>query len=68
MNLPVVQRIFGLLLMLFSLTMLPPMAVGLYYQDGNWQPFLDAFVALAILGALLWWPVRSHQRELRLRD
>jgi trk system potassium uptake protein TrkH len=68
MNLPVVQRIFGLLLMLFSLTMLPPMAVGLYYKDGNWQPFLDAFVALAILGALAWWPVRSQQRELRLRD
>lgn len=68
MNLPVVQRIFGLLLMLFSLTMLPPMAVGLYYQDGNWQPFLDAFVALAILGALVWWPVRKQQRELRLRD
>ena len=68
MNLPVVQRIFGLLLMLFSLTMLPPMAVGLYYQDGNWQPFLDAFLALAILGALVWWPVRAEQRELRLRD
>ncbi|NLG75447.1 MAG: potassium transporter, partial [Xanthomonadaceae bacterium] len=68
MNLPVVQRIFGLLLMLFSLTMLPPMAVGLYYQDGNWQPFLDAFLALAILGALVWWPVRAEERELRLRD
>jgi trk system potassium uptake protein TrkH len=68
MNLRVVQRIFGLLLMLFSLTMLPPMAVGLYFRDGNWQPFLDAFVALAILGALVWWPVRKHQRELRLRD
>jgi trk system potassium uptake protein TrkH len=68
MNLPVVQRIFGLLLMLFSLTMLPPMAVGLYYRDDNWQPFLDAFAALAVLGALVWWPVRSQQRELRLRD
>jgi trk system potassium uptake protein len=68
MNLPVVQRIFGLLLMLFSLTMLPPMLVGLHYGDGNWLPFLDAFVALAILGALVWWPVRKQQRELRLRD
>jgi len=68
MNLPVVQRIFGLLLMLFSLTMLPPMAVGLYFKDGNWQPFLDAFVALAVLGAMVWWPVRKQQRELRLRD
>jgi trk system potassium uptake protein TrkH len=68
MNLPVVQRIFGLLLMLFSLTMLPPMAVGLYYQDGNWQPFLGAFLALAVLGAVVWAPVRKEQRELRLRD
>lgn len=68
MNLPVVQRIFGLLLVLFSLTMLPPMCVGLYYRDGNWQPFLESFIALAVLGALVWWPVRSQQRELRLRD
>ena len=68
MNLPVVQRIFGLLLILFSLTMLPPMLVGLHYRDGNWLPFLDAFVALAILGAIVWWPVRKAQRELRLRD
>jgi trk system potassium uptake protein TrkH len=68
MNLAVVQRIFGLLLVLFSLTMLPPMAVGLHYKDGNWQPFLYAFGALALLGALVWWPVRAQQRELRLRD
>jgi trk system potassium uptake protein TrkH len=68
MNLRVVQRIFGLLLMLFSLTMLPPMLVGLHYRDGNWLPFLDAFGALAILGAIVWWPVRKHERELRLRD
>jgi trk system potassium uptake protein len=68
MNLPVVQRIFGLLLMLFSLTMLPPMLVGLYYQDGNWHPFLEASLALAIVGLSVWWPVRTEQRELRLRD
>lgn len=68
MNFLTVQRILGLLLMLFSLTMLPPMAVGLYYKDGNWQPFLQAFIALAVLGALVWWPVRKQERELRLRD
>src|SRR5688572_32169366 len=68
MNLPVVQRILGLLLMLFSLTMLPPMFVGLHYQDGNWQPFLHASLALVFLGFAVWWPVRREQRELRLRD
>jgi trk system potassium uptake protein len=43
MNLPVVQRILGLLLMLFSVTMLPPIAVSVYYGDGNWQPITPAF-------------------------
>ncbi len=68
MNLAVVQRILGLLLMLFSLTMLPPVVVSLYFQDGNWPPFIDAFVALLILGGLTWWPVRDRVRELRVRD
>ncbi|MEY4932929.1 MAG: hypothetical protein RLZZ403_1249 [Pseudomonadota bacterium] len=68
MNLAVVQRILGLLLMIFSVTMLPPVAVSLYYQDGNWDPFLDSFVALLAVGAVIWWPVRRQRRDLRLRD
>ncbi len=68
MNFLVVQRILGLLLMLFSLTMLPPMGVSLYFADGNWLAFLDAFVALLAVGALAWLPVRKRVRELRLRD
>jgi len=67
-NLLIVQRILGLLLMLFSLTMLPPVGVSLYFQDGNWQPFADAFLALLAIGALVWWPVRKRIRELRVRD
>jgi hypothetical protein len=68
MNLAVVQRILGLLLMLFSVTMLPPLGVALYFQDGNWQPFADAFIALLAIGAVTWWPVRRKVRELRVRD
>ena len=68
MNLALVQRILGLLLMIFSVTMLPPVAVSLYYHDGNWDPFLDSFMALLIVGALIWWPVRRQRRDLRLRD
>ena len=68
MNLAVVQRILGLLLMLFSVTMLPPLGVALYFQDGNWQPFADAFMALLAIGAVTWWPVRRKVRELRVRD
>src|SRR4029078_5886457 len=68
MNLLAVQRILGLLVMLVSVTMLPPLGVSLYYGDGNWPPFLDAFVALLAVGALIWWPARGRVRELRVRD
>ncbi len=40
MHLTVVQRILGLLLMLFSATMLPPLGVSLLYGDGAWYTFL----------------------------
>jgi trk system potassium uptake protein TrkH len=68
MNLPTVQRILGLMLMLFSLTMLPPIGVSLGYDDGHWQPFLWSFLVVSGVGALLWLPVRRARRDLRLRD
>jgi trk system potassium uptake protein TrkH len=68
MNFAVVQRILGLLLMLFSLTMLPPVVVSWIYDDGNWQPFVEAFVIVLVAGFVIWWPSRRVHRELRLRD
>jgi trk system potassium uptake protein TrkH len=68
MNLAVVQRILGLLLMLFSLTMLPPVVVSLIYDDGTWQPFVEAFAIVLGSGLVIWWPSRKVRRELRLRD
>ncbi|WP_051278692.1 TrkH family potassium uptake protein [Solimonas flava] len=63
-----VQRITGLLLMGFSTTMLPPVAVDLWYGDGAWRAFLEGlWIALAV-GALVWWPVRRHRSELKVRD
>ncbi|MGE0114511.1 MAG: TrkH family potassium uptake protein [Steroidobacteraceae bacterium] len=68
MNLLIVQRILGILLMLFSITMLPPIGVSLYFHDGYSTPFIDAFAGLLITGLLVWLPVRKENRELRLRD
>jgi trk system potassium uptake protein TrkH len=68
MNLPMVQRILGLMLLIFSLTMLPPIGVALAYGDGHWHPFLAAFLIVAAIGSLLWLPVRHVHRDLRLRD
>jgi trk system potassium uptake protein TrkH len=68
MNLLMVLRILGLMLMLFSLTMLPPIGVSLAYADGHWYPFLVAFGVIAVIGLALWLPVRKVHRDLRLRD
>ncbi len=68
MNLAMVQRILGLMLLMFSLTLLVPIAVSFGFADGHHQPFLSAMAVVAGVGVLLWLPVRSVQRDLRLRD
>lgn len=63
-----IQRILGVLLMLFSLTMLPPVLVSWFYQDGAAAPFFWSFSVILSVGLLLWLPVCRVRRELRLRD
>ncbi|TDJ48442.1 MAG: potassium transporter [Gammaproteobacteria bacterium] len=68
MRLAVVQKILGLLLMLFSTSMLPPIIVSFIYHDDSIIAFLSGFAVTFIAGALIWLPVRNDNRELRLRD
>ncbi|MEN8168002.1 MAG: TrkH family potassium uptake protein [Pseudomonadota bacterium] len=68
MHLSVVQRILGVLLMVFSLTMLPPMLVSLWSNDGALLGFTDGFILTLGLGLGIWAPVRGRHQELRVRD
>ena len=68
MQLLVIQRILGLLLIIFSSALLPPILVGLYYGDGAVGAFSQAFVIILISGFMLFLPVRKQRKELRLRD
>lgn len=68
MQFTVVQRIFGLLLMVFSFTMLPPALVALIYEDGALQAFTQAFAWTFATGFVCWLPVMHRRKELRLRD
>jgi len=68
MNWTVVQRILGLLLMVFSLTMLPPIVFSLYYDDHSWLPFVKGFGLTLAAGFLCWLPVHRSRKDLRLRD
>ena len=68
MHLTVVQRILGLLLMIFSVSMLPPMAVSWYFADGAALAFASGFGVTLGIGTIIWLPVRHEIEELRLRD
>lgn len=63
-----VQKVLGLLLMVFSVTMLPPAAVSLVYGDGAGMPFVYAFLVILVVGVVIWAPVARLRQELRLRD
>ena len=68
MNWTVVQRILGLLLMMFSLTMLPPALISLLFGEQSWLPFVEGFGLTLLAGLLLWLPVHRSRKDLRLRD
>jgi len=63
-----VQRILGLLLMLFSWTMLPPVIIAAVFDDGAAGSFYVAFAVTFLTGLLIWLPVRRNRDELRLRE
>lgn len=68
MQLRVVQRVLGLLLMLFSLSMLPPVFVSAWYHDGSAPAFVLGFLVTLLAGTVVWAPVRHVSRDLRSRD
>ncbi len=68
MQISAVQRILGLLLMVFSTTMLPPILVSLWYADGATDAFVHAFGLTLITGLAFWLPVARTRREMRIRD
>lgn len=68
MHFPVILRILGLLLMLFSLTHVPPLLVSLYYDDGGAAGFGLSLLLTLAAGFCCWWPFHRLRQELRTRD
>jgi len=68
MHYRVILRILGILLMIFSFTMLPPVAISLFYEDGAELAFVTGFTITLLTGFLLWIPVYRVRQDLRTRD
>lgn len=68
MQFATIARVLGVLLMLFSLTLLVPISVSLWFHDQNYLTFLIGFVLTFGAGVGIWFPVRGRRHDLRTRD
>ena len=63
-----VLRILGVLLVMFSTTMIPPLIISWMSSDGSAGAFFFAYLATVSVGGTLWILFRNKARELRVRD
>lgn len=68
MHFRAITRIVGLLVILFSGTMIIPGLVALIYRDGAGRAFSQTFIMALIIGAVLWCPNRREKKELKPRE
>ncbi len=62
------MRVFGVLLIGFSLTLLVPLVFSWYWADGAEWAYDEAFALTLATGMALWWSARCHDAELKVRD
>ncbi len=63
-----ITRLFGILLMLYSLSFVPSIGVAILYDDGQWDVFSASLLISAVAGVILWLPNRAQKEELSIRD
>jgi len=68
MQLSIVSKTIGLLLMVFSLAQVPPIIVDLIYSEGEYYSFLFSFALTVLGGLILWWPFKNVKKDFRLRE
>ena len=67
-RLSVIGNVVGILCIAFSLTMLPPIAVSIWYHDTELPDFITTFFILLGTGTLLWLLFRKEIHSLHRRD
>jgi trk system potassium uptake protein TrkH len=68
MHIAVIARVLGMLLMIFSFTMLSPIIISSIYGESTSSTFLIAFAITLLSGLLFWLPAMRKKGELRTRD
>jgi trk system potassium uptake protein TrkH len=63
-----ITHLFGILLMLYSLSFIPSFCIALLYADGQWGIFAESLLITAMAGVVLWFFNIRQRSELSVRD
>lgn len=68
MHIEIAIKVLGVLLMMFSATMLPPVVVSMLYEDNMQAIFFNAFIITFAIGFLLWIIFIGKKADMRIKD
>lgn len=68
MRAPATMKILGILLMMFSICLLPPLFVDLIYKENASIPFLSTMLLSIFIGLILYVPFYNRSVELKVQD
>jgi trk system potassium uptake protein TrkH len=68
MRITAIIRTLSLLLLIFSISLLPPIAVYGWYRQGSVYPFMISFFLTLFIGGFLWLLTRGKPAEFKSRD
>ena len=68
MQISIVAKTIGLLLMVFSFAQVPPLIIDLIYAEGEYLSFVYSFALTVLGGLVLWWPFKEVKKDFRLRE
>jgi trk system potassium uptake protein TrkH len=68
MNLKAISNLFGILLMLFSLSFVIPISISFLYNDSSLNIFLITFLLVLAIGFVFWIFSKDHKQELNSND
>ncbi|MDF1757450.1 MAG: potassium transporter TrkG [Legionellaceae bacterium] len=63
-----ILRLLGVLLLIFSQSMLTPIIINIIFKEHVWAPFLISYALTLLTGSCLWWFFRNCKSELKIRD
>ncbi|GAB1265390.1 TrkH family potassium uptake protein [Aurantivibrio infirmus] len=64
----IIARVLGILLMIYSMALVPPVIVSMIYHDNTHLAFLITFAITLSTGVVMWFTVHNKKQDLRTRD